>query len=49
MIRRNYMVTIKQDEQLSKEAVEIQVSKSEILRKAIDFYFTNKRIDFAKK
>lgn len=44
MIRRNYMITTRQELLLKKEAQLKQVSMSEILRKAIDAYFGQKAL-----
>lgn len=43
MIRKNYMVTERQDDSLKKEAKKLQVSVSEVLRKAIDSFFSGKK------
>lgn len=43
MVRKNYMVTPRQDDELKKEAKRLQVSVSEVLRKAIDNYFARQK------
>jgi hypothetical protein len=40
MIRKNFMLTQKHSELLRKEAQNQQVSMSEILRKALDMFFS---------
>jgi hypothetical protein len=39
MLRKNFMITAKQDALIKKEATKHEVSASEILRRVIDAYF----------
>jgi len=42
MVRKNFMITMEHAKALAKEAKKKDVSMSEILRKALDLFFSDK-------
>jgi hypothetical protein len=45
LVRKNYLISVVQKKAIKKEVKKLQISESEIVRRAIDGYFFKKRRD----